>query len=374
MYWGSDFRVIWYFSQAVLYNTQRHTLFLCDSSQSPPGYTLLWVPTDSAYPFSLSFFVKVKGVPCISSAKLSDYICTNLHPTLPITMHGPCSSVITGTKEYDLVFCIVSDFWPPAASSWSNRCHSWPPPDVVNDIVRSGCHFLPIGNKYGDHGDNEWRVSFSQAEQKLLYTMNHTQFLTYGLLKLFVKDINSGLSENENLLCSYNIKTAIFWAIQQNTIAYWCPENLLAGFWVCFKLLLKWVYEGVCPNFFIPENNLFRNKVHGKAQYDLFSKLYSLYEKGVAFPLQCPAINSYIMDFFCNPKSSVCTNECSLISEVVLDKEIIEEIYLDDEILMTEKKEAALYSFHQSLKEEQFNMIQMATRYRIQNLLKRGIS
>ena len=95
------------------------------------------------------------------------------------------------------------------------------PPDVVNDIVRSGCHFLPIGNKYGDHGDNEWRVSFSQAEQKLLYIMNHTQFLTYGLLKLFMKDMNSRLSENEKLLCSYHIKTAIFWAIQQNTIAYW---------------------------------------------------------------------------------------------------------------------------------------------------------
>ena len=103
MYWGSDFRVIWYFSQAVLYNTQRHTLFLCDSSQSPPGYTLLWVPTDSAYPFSSSFFVRVKGIPCISSAKLSDYLCTHLHPSLRITMHGPCSNVITGTKEYDFV-------------------------------------------------------------------------------------------------------------------------------------------------------------------------------------------------------------------------------------------------------------------------------
>ena len=76
--------------------------------------------------------------------------------------------------------------------------------------------------------------------------MNHTQFLTYGLLKLFVKDINNGLSENEKLLCSYHMKTAIFWTIQRITIAQWCPQQLLAGFWACFKLLLKWVYEGVC--------------------------------------------------------------------------------------------------------------------------------
>ena len=123
--------------------------------------------------------------------------------------------------------------------------------------------------------------------------MNHTQFLTYGLLKLFEKEINKGLSDNEKLLCSYHMKTAIFWTIQQDTIANWCPQNLLAGFWVCFKLLLKWVYEGVSPNFFIPGNNMFLNKVHGVAQRNLFMKLYGFYEKGIKFLPQSPSISSY---------------------------------------------------------------------------------
>ena len=207
-----------------------------------------------------------------------------------------------------------------------DRCYSWPPPHVVNDIVRSGCHFVPIGHKLGNHPDNEWRISFSQAEQKLVYAMNHTQFLTYGLLKLFVKEINNGLSENEKLLCSYHMKTAIFWTIQRNTIVHWCPQQLLAGFWACFKLLLKWVYEGFCPNFFIPENNMFLNKVHGVAQRNLFAKLYGLYEKGIAFLLQSPSISSYIRAVLCNPRLSISTDEHSLISEVVLDKEIFHEI------------------------------------------------
>ena len=96
--------------------------------------------------------------------------------------------------------------------------------------------------------------------------MNHTQFLTYGLLKCFEKEFNKDLDEEEKLLCSYHMKTAIFWTVQQSTIAHWCPQNLLEGFWVCFKILRKWVYDGYCPNFFIPENNMFLNKVHGTAQ------------------------------------------------------------------------------------------------------------
>ena len=252
-----------------------------------------------------------------------------MHCITSSSVHGPCSSGRFVTMDYDKAHCFV---WPPSASPWKDRCHSWPPPHVVNDIVRSGCHFVAIGHKLGKHADNEWRISFSQAEQKLVYAMNHTQFLTYGLLKLFVKEFNNGLSEEEKLLCSYHMKTAVFWAIQQNTIAHWCPQNLLAGFWVCFKLLLKWVCEGVCPNFFIPENNMFLNKVHGVAQRNLFTHLNGLYEKGIAFLLQNPSISSYIMNVLCNPRLSVCTDERTMISEVMLDIELFDEIYPRDAV------------------------------------------
>ncbi|XP_022340883.2 uncharacterized protein LOC111135259 [Crassostrea virginica] len=238
MYWSNNHRVLWDFSQATVYNTRTNCLILCDSSESPPGFTLLWLPLEEAHRLVLSSCIRINGALYISSAKHRDNTCTMIQQDS--TVHGPCSSGRNGTLEYDHAHCFVSDFWPPSASSWTNRCHSWPPPHVVDDIVGSGCHFVAIGHKLGKHTDNEWRISFSQAEQKLVYAMNHTQLLTYGLLKIFVKEFNHGLSEEEKLLCSYHMKTAVFWAIQQNALAQWCPQNLLAGFWVCFKLLLKW--------------------------------------------------------------------------------------------------------------------------------------
>nr|XP_022298628.1 uncharacterized protein LOC111107637 [Crassostrea virginica]XP_022298629.1 uncharacterized protein LOC111107637 [Crassostrea virginica] len=331
MYWSNYNQVLWDFSESILYNTHRYAQILCDSSESPPGFTLLWLPLEEAEECVLSSCVRINGALYISSAMYRHNTCTLYQPDS--TVHGPCSSgIYDGGFEYDYAHCFVSNFWPPSASSWTDRCQSWPPPNVVNDIVRSGCHFVAIGHKLGNHADNEWRISFSQAEQKLVYAMNHTQFLTYGLLKLFVKEFNRGKTEEEKLLCSYHMKTAVFWALQGNTIDHWCPQNLLAGFWVCYKLLLKWVYEGVCPNFFIPENNMFLNKVHGVAQRNLFTQLNGLYEKGIAFLLQNPSISSYILNVLCNPRLSVCTDERTMISEVMLDIELFEEIYLSDAV------------------------------------------
>ena len=326
MFWPNDHRVIWDFSQATLYSKQRYKLILSDCSESPPGFTLLWLPLEEANRLVLSSCVRINGALFISSSMHRNNLFT--FKRIPETrVHGPCSSGrFNGLLEYDIAYCFISEFWPPSACSWPDRCHSWPPHHVVNDIIRCGCHFVAIGHRFGNHAENEWRISFSQAEQKLVYAMNHTQFLIYGLLKSFVKEFNNGLTDEEKLLCSYHMKTAIFWAIQQNTISHGCPKNLLAGFWVCFKLLLKWVYEGLCPNFFIPENNMFLNKVYGAAQRDLFTRLYDLYNRGIAFLLQIPIISSYIMDVLCNPRLSVCTDHHTLNSEVELDTELYCEI------------------------------------------------
>uniref|UniRef100_K1Q001 Uncharacterized protein C3orf59-like protein n=1 Tax=Magallana gigas TaxID=29159 RepID=K1Q001_MAGGI len=338
MIWLTNHRVIWDFSQSEYYNIHRQVLILCDSSESPAGFTLLWLPLERADNIVLSSCVRMNGGLYLSSSKYRDHTCTTITPDSRV--HGPCSSGTNGPLEYDNAYCFVSDFWPPSAASWIDRCHSWPPPHVVNDIVRNGCHFVAIGHKLGNNEGNEWRISFSQAEYKLVYSMNHTQFLTYGLLKLFLKEIiNTGFRrEEDKLLCSYHMKTAVFWAIQQNTLPHWCPQNLLAGFWVCFKLLLKWVYEGICPNFFIPENNMFLSKIHGQAQASLFRRLYGLYEKGIAMLLHSPSIRSSIIDVLCNPRLTVCTDEHTLISEAEFDMKLFVEIDRNDALYRTDQQ------------------------------------
>ncbi|XP_022315411.2 uncharacterized protein LOC111119498 [Crassostrea virginica] len=326
MYWYNDHRVIWDMSQSEYYYTENKTLILSDSSESPPGFTLLELLTPSRYRQVQSACVPKNYRLFISSSLFRQQ--TQKHDYPGSREHGPCESgEVLGRLEYDFAQCLACDFWPPSASSWINRCHSWPDRRVVDDIIRNGCHFVPIGNPIGLHEHEEWRISFSVAEHKLVNTMNHCQFLTYGLLKIFLKEvIDKQSAETNKLLCSYHMKTAVFWVIQQNVVPLWCPQNLLVGFWVCFKLLLKWVYKGVCPNFFIPQNNLFLTKIHGSAQRNLFLQLHGLYEKGLVCLLQSPSIRSYITDVLYNPRLSICTNEGRMKSECEYDVELFSEI------------------------------------------------
>nr|XP_034327869.1 uncharacterized protein LOC117689821 [Crassostrea gigas] len=323
MLWYNNYRVIMDMSQSEYYNTANTTLILSDSSESPPGFTLLQLltPTDRDFQSAL---VRMNDRVYISSSIWRQLTCSSVFPNSSV--HGPCGSGVVGTVEYDTAHCFVCNFWPLSASSWIDRCHSWPDPEVFHDIVRNGCHFVAIGHPLGPNENVAWRISFSLAEYKLVYSMNHSQFLTNGLLKLFLKEvINHQLEETNKLLCSYHMKTTVFWAIQQNTLPHWRPQNLLAGFWVCFKILLKWVSEGVCPNFFIPQNNLFLTKVYGPAQNRLFLQLHELYKKGLACLLQSSSIRSLIINVLYNPRLFICTDERLMRSEVDYDVELVNE-------------------------------------------------
>lgn len=287
-----NLRVIWNRSHSQHYDKDSSIdeVFAFDNSNSPPGYGLLEVimSLDAKYPLH-----------CVINGKV--YVSSSQWTSLGssfnenIRIHGPCIAMTTPYFAFDEVECIRSDFWPPFASSFEKRCHLWPEPSILHDIVKNGCHLVPIGHKLGIHGKEEWRISFAMAEKRLVYSMNHSQFLLYGLMKLFMKEvINRGVEENDELLCSYHMKTAVFWVLQQSVLPECNSRSFLRCFWICFKLIIKWVYEGVCPNFFIPENNLFLVKIHGSVQNKLFCELNAMYEKGLSCLFECPSVRDHI--------------------------------------------------------------------------------
>ena len=106
------------------------------------------------------------------------------------------------------------------------------------------------------------------------------QFLFYLLFKIFLKEVINS-NGNESCSCFYFMKTIVFCVIQNDNHMAWVPENLLMCFWTCFKLLISWVNRGESPNFFIPQNNMFRVKVVGQNQVSLFDQLFGLYCKGI---------------------------------------------------------------------------------------------
>lgn len=283
-------KVVWDRSQCQHDRSSEDEIFLFDGSYSPPGYGLLEKLTTENVNVGLSFYKDGKSY--FSSTAWKNHI---LNRTFGGRIHGPCIFSDIDDVDFDFAVCLISECWSPIASKFVSRCHLWPNPQMLHDIVKKShvCHLVPIGHKLGSHEKEEWRISFTFAERTLVYSMNHPQFLLYGLMKLFLKEIiNKGLNEEQKLLSSYHIKTAVFWTLQQGSLFECCEKTFLKCFWICFKLVIKWVYEGICPNFFIPENNMFLTKIYGSAQRNLFCKLYAMYERGPLCILDCPSIQS----------------------------------------------------------------------------------
>ena len=126
MCWPNHHPVLWDFPQAQFYNPLRDVVILCDSSDSPPGFTLLYLPLEMAACDILSTCIRINGLLYISSSKYRDLKCSGFPNSI---VHGPCSSGREmGMFDYDCAYCFASDFWPPSASSWidsSTLCCWW---------------------------------------------------------------------------------------------------------------------------------------------------------------------------------------------------------------------------------------------------------
>jgi hypothetical protein len=133
-------------------------------------------------------------------------------------------------------------------------------------------------------------------------------------MKIILKEVIS-----DELLCSYFMKTILFWRIQESSSIPWSPSTLLPHVWFCFKSLMKCVYTGYLPNFFIPENNMFAGKVIGAQQVSLYQKLESFYDIGVAFLLHSPVLREILIPALSVPHFVMPTGESSLKSEIHID-------------------------------------------------------
>lgn len=217
--------------------------------------------------------------------------------------HGPCATFKHGDQdkvlEFDIMLCFSGTVWPPEAEEWlqRRRINNWPCRELVSNIVKDGFLVVPIGNPKSVEGHMEWRISFSLAEKKLVHSMNHVQIVCYGLLKLYLKHVIELREDCKGLLCSYFMKTSLFFCMEDESLV-WDKHNLLKCFWACFKRLFLWVREGYCPNYFITTNNMFEGKIYGENQVKLKEHLFNLYQQGFESLLQIPVLSDVYKHMF----------------------------------------------------------------------------
>ena len=202
--------------------------------------------------------------------------------------HGPALTFsipgfgITG----DNVPAVRCHSWPGCATEWltRQRPYNWPGPVLFNKCKSLGCFFVHVGHPYSYEKHLQWRVSFSLQERLLVTNFNSTQLKCYILMKFMKKEILQPLLK-EDTITSYHCKTCMFYMMENTPAAFWKPERLLPCLCSCMKLILRWAENGVCPNFFIPDENMFDGRITGQLRMRLCSALQTIISSDFKFLL-----------------------------------------------------------------------------------------
>ena len=179
----------------------------------------------------------------------------------------PPSSYAYDIMDSDDVRAFRSYTWPDCASEWllRERHYNWPSQEQIDKCKTLGCFFVQVGHPNSPEKHLQWRLSFSLQERLLVTDFNSVQLKCYILLKMIKKErIHKYLGKKS--LTSYHFKTCMLYMIENTPAGFWTEENLLFCLRHCLHQMLVWAETGVCPNFFVPAENIFDGRISRQMQ------------------------------------------------------------------------------------------------------------
>ena len=272
-------------------------LLMIQDHSTPAGYTKLQlvhngIPlTEESPPMSSPFTRDNKYNICVDDqARLVCTFCpSNRSIVGTVGRHGPAltQTMNKHIADKDILFAFRSQELPCCVEEWFSRkrLYDWPTQSDFEACKTMGCLYVPIGHPNSDEKYLQWRMSLSHQERSLLTHFNSVQLKCFVLLKLVKKDIIWQLMRKDSLT-SYHCKTCMFFVMENTPLEFWIPQNLLAAFVSCMNMLLAWTQVGLCPNYFIPCENLFDRDIHGQVRDDLERVLRSLTSTTCEYLLQ----------------------------------------------------------------------------------------
>ena len=196
----------------------------------------------------------------------------------------------------DNVFSILCKAWPTSAAEWKDRPrqYGWPLQHDKKNIEAFGCHLVAVGHPLSTTRSLEWRTSFSIAERTLVWSFNHTQLQCYAVMKLILKEFvkPNCAEEHKGVLCSYFIKTFLFWQFESTDQLFWQRKNLTGCLMYLLHEFNKCIQSGTLRHYFVPRFNLMEIKLTREAQRQLLQIFIKICKSGVAILGQCVSLSS----------------------------------------------------------------------------------
>ena len=201
------------------------------------------------------------------------------------------------------MICIRCHFWPKGAVEWKRRLRhfQWPTERDISYIVNFGCHLVPIGHPLSTQKEMEWRISFSVAEKALVWSFNHVQMQCYAVMKIILKEfIKPNCSRENGVLCSYFIKTFLFWEYESVDVGFWCTDNFRECVRYLFIEFRECLRKGEIRHYFFRKFNLLSIKLKPEFQTELLRLFDIIIQRDVAIFKECRTLSSIWSKFEAN--------------------------------------------------------------------------
>ena len=291
-------------------DTSHYSIFYMSTENVYPCFALLWhVPQTPMYSQLYRSSQNMYGLQYLSSdlvvqnAVLIWNKGTNIKT---VKRQGPSAEVWRscdnpksdcGIDNVDSIHC---EFWPNECLEWLHRPRhfGWPTSQDISSIIDFGFHLVPVGHPQSATKELEWRISFSMAERTLVWSFNHVQMQCYAVMKIILKEfIKVRCNPQNQVLCSYFIKTFLFWKYENTELNFWREDN----FRECIKFLLaefsKWIQQGVLRHYFIPRFNLLSVKLTREAQTELMQLFDIITQSDINVMRECRTLCNIWSEF-----------------------------------------------------------------------------
>lgn len=175
---------------------------------------------------------------------------------------------------------------PRLLDEWANRKreHDWPPADVINDVSSTVGVVVPVSLKESKHAQLEWRICFTQADNKLMASLSESQIKLYVLLKMVKRDIIDKVSSG---LTSFMLKNVVCWVCEGLPSTRFTPEHHVYRLRNALYFLRQCLLDSHLPCYMIPQRDLLIGKLEGHNKYKIIKLLSDILTSNGGYLLQC---------------------------------------------------------------------------------------
>ncbi|XP_066535398.1 nucleotidyltransferase MB21D2 [Hoplias malabaricus] len=171
-------------------------------------------------------------------------------------LRGAVTSIILavgGSRVlYDIVPVVSFKGWPAVAQGWLMENHFWDGKLTEEEVI-SGFYLIPACSPAGRR-ELEWRLSFARSEVQLkkCISLALVQALQSG--KVLIANLRP------KAVTPYHLRSLVLWACDRLPHSYLAQEDKSAQFFLgLLDDLQHCLINKTCPNYFIPQRNMFEH-------------------------------------------------------------------------------------------------------------------